>query len=482
MSFTFLSRDGLDIRPDWQTPSAGQVDDFTFEMTGGQGKGIPWKISAGPKRTVDYQFALTSRAQIGAFRRFVCARQGRLNGFWLPVYLRDYALTQDQAAGDTSLTFQKIGLHDALASFAQFKALVIADWSSIQCYQIASVSVSGPNEIVNLVGSLSSAVKASTVICGGLIWARLSEDEISYEFRDLGYCRANVGFDELPTEYDTAAAGFAPVYLYKFVRAGQTYRFCNWGVDLAIGGNTWTAADISHAGLKFTIDFVDDGPKLTVATDDSSHPLRALLDRYLLQNTTLDIYESDAIALTVPTAAIYSGRIDDVVFRTRGVIDATPSSLLYLGEQQGPRLPIQRICAHQTYDGFCGLNPATFTTAGTISALSSSPASVTATAFGAAATAHSDPNWFALGLVTSGQEQRFCVGASGNTLYLNAPFKFAIVGDAISARAGDDKRIGTCNAKFGNVANFLGAGVYAPNKNPQFEALQTPKTGGGKKG
>lgn len=477
---TFLTRPLLDIRPTFDQVKIGQLDDFTFDATG-QARATPWKITSGPRRTISYDFLFPTRAAMGAFRRFAGARSGRLDGFWLPVYLRDYELTQDQAAGDLTLTVKKLGLGSALGSFAQFKALVLANWEAIEPYEIDSVMTSGENEVITLTSGLVAGLDRSTKICGGLVYARFSDDALSYAFRDLGVSRLQVDFEELPAEIDTADVGSAPVYLYTLSRAGQVWRYVNWGVDLVIAGNTWTAADINHAGLKYNIEFTDEGPSLTIGTNDANHPLRALLDRYLLQQTTLTIYESDAVTLAAPSGAVYTGRIDDVTFEKRGRIRASPTSLLWMAEQQGPRLALQRVCAHQTYDGYCGLNAADFTTSGTISAVSSSPASVDASAFGTKASAESDPNWFALGLVTSGNEKRFCVGQSGNTLYLNAPFKFAQVGDAISALAGDDKRIATCQGKFNNVDQFFGM-PYAPNKNPQFEALQTPKNTGGKKG
>src|SRR3989442_15219555 len=68
------------------------------------------------------------------------------------------------------------------------------------------------------------------------------------------------------------------------------------------------------------------------------------------------------------------------------------------------------------------------------------------------------------GKVTVGIEVRMCVGQNGNRLYLHAPFKNAQIGNNASALAGDDKRIGTCQRKFNNVANFPGF-PYMPKTN-----------------
>jgi hypothetical protein len=122
---------------------------------------------------------------------------------------------------------------------------------------------------------------------------------------------------------------------------------------------------------------------------------------------------------------------------------------------------------------------ADFTTTGTITALTDDY--VEAAEFAAKETAESDPVWFALGVVRVGNETRLATGTNGaGRLYLNFPFRSAIVGDTITAEAGCSKRIGVCTGKFNNLVNFLGF-PYVPNTNPQFEALSQPKAGGGKK-
>jgi hypothetical protein len=144
---------------------------------------------------------------------------------------------------------------------------------------------------------------------------------------------------------------------------------------------------------------------------------------------------------------------------------------------------MQRTCNWRTYDGIgCKANPADFTTTGTITALSSgSPPYVEAAEFGAKATAQNDPNWFALGKVTVGDETRTCTGQNGTRLYLNFGFVRAKVGDAISALAGDDKRVTTCDKKFGQLINHSGM-PYIPNNSPQLDSMEQPSATGGKKG
>lgn len=476
---SYLNRPLLSVRPNFDRPTAGQLDDFTFASQG-FGKATPWKITSGPKRTVSYDFIFDGRPAIGSFRRFVSDRRGRREGFWLPVYLTDYELTEPAAADSTTLSIKRVSLEDAVSDFTQFRHIVVATWDRLECYEIESVTVEDDVETITLTTPLENRAD-TTAICGGLMFARLRDDELTYEFSGTDVCSVKAQFVELPPEYETAHEGSAPIFLYRFTRGLTAWMFSGWSEDLSAASLSWAAADITHGEIVAGIDLYENGCMVTVATDDETHPLRSLADKTLLQETTLEIFKSDADTLAVDlTKPVYSGSIQEVTFSRAGVISMKLSTNLRVGELSGPVVQYQRTCNHDTYSTRCGLSAATFTTTGTVTALSGDPAWIEAAEFGAKSTAESDANWFALGRVAVGSEQRLCVGQDGSRLYLNAPFRNAEVGNSITALAGDDKRIGTCAAKFNNVANFLGT-PWMPNKNPQFEALETPKPKGGKK-
>lgn len=271
----------------------------------------------------------------------------------------------------------------------------------------------------------------------------------------------------------------APIFLYLIERDGYAWRYAGWGIDLEVAGETWEAADIAHGGLTVGGEILGDGPMLEVGTDDQDHPLRAYIDRFK-KPATVTIYEVDASVLSFSNPYFIGETMGSVKFGKGGKISVQLSSVLRIGERNGPRIQIQRTCNHNVYDAGCGLNAALFTTVGSVDAISTSPAYVDASEFGAKATAESEPQWFALGKVICGDETRFCVGQDGDRLYLNAPFKEASVSDSISAVAGCDKRINSGCAKLANTDNFLGF-PYLPNTNPQFEALRAPEPTGGKK-
>jgi len=259
------------------------------------------------------------------------------------------------------------------------------------------------------------------------------------------------------------------------------WRFTNWPISVTVDGNEWSAMDIEHGELTEDSEFNLDPISIAVSTDDTASMFRAFLDVHLSERTSVEIYKSDYSTLAADFAApVYKGEVSRCSFREKGAIDVECTSIFRIGEYETPRTKLQRTCNHRLYNSRCGLNAALFTTTGTMDAISSSPPYIEASEFGAKATLEGDPNWFALGKVTVGTETRFCVGAAGDRLYLNAPFRSAVLGNQASAQAGCDKRINTCENKFLNTANFRGW-PYTPNKNPQFEALETPKPSGGKK-
>lgn len=475
----YLSRPLLSILPDFTQLRSGQLDDFTFESQG-QGAATPWKPTTAPRRLISYPFSLAGRAEIAEFRQFVEDRQGRQLGFWLPIYLQDYKLTANVGAGATELSIEHIGLEDAIASFSQFKHLVFFSGLSIQAAEIQSVVSYGEIETITLTAPLASAIDAQRTLCGGLIMARFADDRLSYNFEGLDFARVAPKFIELPQEYVTAHEGSAPLYLYEVTRGGFVYRLTGWGIGVDAGGESWSAADITHGEISSSIEAISEPVELQMATDDPAHPFRQYVQPYVLNLAEVKVYEVDAESLPevlTEDYLVHRGQLGEVSINERGQIRAQLSSIFRLGEMQGPRYQFQRLANFSIYDV---VNPAGFTTAGTITAISSRPAYVEAAEFGAKATAESDPNWFALGKVVCGDEIRFCVGQVGDRLYLNAPFVDAAVDDPIEALAGDDGRIVTWRDKFGAEADFPGF-PYIPNTNPQYEALKAPQPKGGKK-
>jgi hypothetical protein len=482
-------------RPVWIEPpnfgdgvEHGQLDDFSYDAPGG-GHAIPWKVTIGTKRTLTLPFLISDYDDMKRWRAWWAAREGRRRAFWVPTWLTDFIAVEDYVAGDIEIRVRFTGLGTKLTFSSQFRHLAMMTRAGkMEFYRIDAHALDGEEEVLTLDHVLESDLIArDTVICG-LMYARLADDEIEYEYVAGNVAHVELKFVELPTETEgDDNDGMKPAWLYIIQQGATIWRFTTYPIDQVVGGQTYYAAAIEHGEITEDIDFTGDGFSLTVSTDDATHPLRQFLDPAFVMLTSLSIYEIDVDAeppLSLPSAPIYKGRIEGANFRRQGTIDVKVSTLMRISETQTPQAISERTCVHQTYDQYCGLSAAAFTTVGTLTALNSSPPWIEAAAFGAKATAEADPNWFALGMVTIGSEQRFCTRQAGNRLYLNAPFRSAIVGNSASALAGDDKRVETCDGKFdnvtGNAKGFLGF-PWMPNKNPQFEALETPKPKGGKK-
>jgi hypothetical protein len=481
----YLSRPLLDVRPDFKRLTAGQLDDFTFQ-TIGMGKATPWKVTSGPKRTVSMEFLFGTHPEQKTFRQFFGDLKGRRYGFWLPIWLNEYSIVEDASMSATEITVRRAELADSLADFENFRHLVLCTWDKIECYEIDSVAEDGDNEVITLTSGLTTALVANDTVCGGLLFARLAGDTIKYTHKNDIVSRVNVQFTELPAEYTTEHEGSAPIYLYKFTKGLDNWRFGNWGMNVTAGGNTWERANVTHTNIRAGIDVLSDQIQIRFGTDQTypTNPLRYFNNRLTAEDMTVTVYKTDLSTLTVDTTApLFVGKVERVQFEDKGIIVAQVSSIFRVGEVPLPQKAVQRLCNNRLFDGVCSLVAATYTTAGTISAQSTTIVLpyVEATAFGTKATTEDDPNWFALGKVTVGTEVRLCVGQDGNRLYLDAPFAGADIAEAVSATAGCDKRIGTCELKFGNLDNYLGF-PYIPSVDPNLEALVTPRPSGGKKG
>lgn len=482
----FQSLPFFTFRPNFEELESSLIDDFTMEAQA-DGPSTPWKVSAGPRRKLKYPFLFYTADELKQLRVFIGQVQGKKLAMWVPNWFSDYRVVSNAIAGASTITVEKTGLATNFGLFTNYKALAIVTADTLDPYLITSVATVGATEVITLTTPLVRDLVAEQSFACGLLFARFSGDEFEFDYENDEVAKIELGWVECPTEYADPLQGSTPQFLYKLTRGSTIFYLCNWQVDLVTTDMvpiTYTAADISHQGLKANTEMIGSELDLIVSTDDPAHPLRYFLARTATEITELEIRYFDADFgipfTTANTTLLYKGRIGQVTFEKQGVIRSTCSSAFRLSEQSMPAKKTQRTCAHQTYDAGCGLVEATFTTTTTVGAITDDY--VQATAFATKATLEADPNWFALGKVYIGQQVRLCVGQVTDKLYLNAPFNGTITpGTVVSASAGDDKRIGTCQQKFNNVDRFLGY-PYMPQEKAQFEELITPQQGGGKKG
>lgn len=473
----FLDRPLLDIRPDYARIEHGQNDDFT--LTGiAPGAATPWKATTNTKRKVKLPFLLGSKAEWRAFRDFFAVAKGGQRGFWVPIWITDYE-TFEQNQGSAVIKIRDIDLSSVFVADEQFAFLALIDRTKIEAYEIANITIiGGGDEQLNLSGTIAGQfVTAETLACG-LMFARI-DGTLKYKFISDSVVRVDVEFIELPREYVTEHTGGTPIYLYEFTRGLLKWRMTNWPEPLVLDSDCWSPDNIQHGSIRSGVDFLPEDLTLEVATDDSTHPLRYYRNRNAFEVTSLEIFETSAETLTFDrTKPLYKGRVGPVDFEDEGKIRATCSSLLRVGEQQLPRMQMQRPCNHRLFDEHCGVSSGLFVITGTLTAVTDEY--VEATAFATEATTRGDAQWFALGKVTVGAETRMIVGQSTNKLYIDEPFNLAAVGQQATALPGCNKRVSHCVGRFNNIVRSMQF-TYMPNSNPQVEAILNPKPQGGKK-
>jgi hypothetical protein len=486
---TFRDLEVFNVRPHYQDVLAGQMDDLQFNA-GGFGLATPWRESGATRRTVKLPFALRGLDAIGELRRFFDRHRGRQIPCWVPAWVNDFEIFQDALGAADELILVGTGFYEKFQLGGQFKFIALLTRAGkLECYGVHSAVQDGGNTEIVLDREIDSDVIASQTVCCPLLLARSTSDDLEYDYLAGNVIRGEINWVECPQEYpgtaaedsaaDTAHLGSRPVFLYRIGDGVTTLTLADYGVDVEAASLTWEAADISGDNLTSALDMLGDTLTARLKTDDPDHALLDYQDRLNARNFTCEVFlaDMDNLAALDLAAPDHIGRIEEVRFGEQGAIEIEVSSLFRFAETRIPKYQMQRLANGSVYDH---VTEATYTTAGTIDVISADPAYVEVSEFGDKATAESDADWFALGKVVCGDEIRLCTGQDGNRLYLNYPFARAVVTDAISAVAGDDKRIGTWDAKFGALEEFTGF-PGMPSRNPAFMQLKAPQAGGGKK-
>jgi hypothetical protein len=470
----FLGRPVFDVRPDHSSLRVGQLDDLKLDGV----IATPWRATTKLKRRVTLPFLFGTRAEWRAFRDFFASRRGQLDGFWLPVWMGDL-FADGLTPSSTTVDIPPIGLTAMFVAGEQHGFCAVISPTALEAHKINGVAIVSLRERLTLNEALGTFSLSETMVCP-MLFCRLG-GELSYEFLTDGAVRCEIKFEELPAEYSGSSSTSRPIWCYEITRGTTVWRLTNWTEAVIDNeGSMWTPDPISHDRLQSGLDFISEAIKVSTSTESAAHPLRYWVDRNAMENMSLSIFKLDADTLTIDRAnPIYFGRLENAEYPPGGKVRVNATSIFRIGEQNSPKVMCQRTCVHRLFDQNCAVSEAAFTTVGTIGGLGDDW--VEAAAFGIKASAEGDANWFSLGTVTVGNERRLVVGEAGSRLYLDEPFLNAAIGQDISATAGCNKRILTCLNKFNNLGRTIQF-PYIPNRNPQFQALEVPKAGGGKKG
>ncbi|HMP83059.1 MAG TPA: hypothetical protein PKA41_10200 [Verrucomicrobiota bacterium] len=482
----------FDFVPDFKEPESAQADDFTLD-SGGVGLATPHKATGVLRRTVSLPVVLRGREQISAARQFIGLHRARQRPFWIPTWFNDLQLVADAAAGDDEIVVAGRGFSERFAGGKPHQFIcLLTRAGKFEMYGVTELDDDAGNDVLKLSRVLDTDLVAGDTLCCPLLLARFVSDDQLLEYVTDELASWDVAVIETPVEYpspeessngeNSAHFGTRPVFLFRITDGITTLQLADYGVDVEAADETWSAADISAGDVASTLDMLGDTLDIALRTDDPTHPLLQYLDRLNARNFSVEVWYANLDNLSALNLAApdHSGRIESVSLSPERRLTITVSSLFRTGEQRIPKFQMQRFANHSVFEGENPTSVEAFTTTGTITAVSSDPAYIEATEFGDAATAESDPDWFALGKVTCNGEVRLCTGQDGNRLYLNFPFATAAVDDEASAVAGDDGRIQTWALKYDKLEEFPGFPLI-PARNPHFKALSTPKPDGGKK-
>ncbi len=252
--------------------------------------------------------------------------------------------------------------------------------------------------------------------------------------------------------------------------SGLILGYTNIDVTFAYNGNSYLANSVRIDGLKYkaSIGLDVDQQQITVAalatdTITTGAPfLQALRDGSFdfCQIERDRIFFSDVLGGTaIGSVTLFKGRLGKVDEIGRTSAKLTVNSDLVLLDIDMPRNVYQPTCLHTLYDSGCTMVKNAFGTDGTVG--SGSTASVINWS-GASANFVQGSITFTSG-VNAGMTATVGSAIAGTSLSLLYPLESVPAsGDGFTVYYGCDHTPGTCQAKFGNLANFRGFPYVPP--------------------
>ena len=254
------------------------------------------------------------------------------------------------------------------------------------------------------------------------------------------------------------------------LRSGLMLCYTNVDVTFSYGGQTYLANSVLVDGLKYraAVGLEVDQQQITVAarasdTITSGAPfLQALRDGSFdgAEIVRYRIFFSDRIGGTaIGSVLLFKGRLGVIDEIGRSSAKLTVNSDLVLLDIDMPRNVYQPTCLHTLYDSGCTLTKNAYGTNGTVA--SGSTASVINWS-GASADFQQGSITFTSG-VNAGVTATVGSVVAATSMTLLYPLESVpAAGDGFTVYYGCDHTPGTCQSKFGNLANFRGFPYVPP--------------------
>lgn len=252
------------------------------------------------------------------------------------------------------------------------------------------------------------------------------------------------------------------------LQSGTVLRWTDADIDITDSGNTF----VRGPALKRTRCKWARGIQVDTVTVDAENPNLMIGSLSLPMFAAAGGFEGATVQIDLAyfdLNATYIGALPKHFLGT--VADVSPSRMgaklvvkSGLGKlsQQMPTDTYQAACANNLYDSNCGANRASFTVAGTVSAVSAgSNPSITVTFASSVAASYFDLGSLAFTSGANSGVGRTVQTQTGSgtsvSIQFARPFPFAIsVGDTLSASAGCDKTMTTCSDKFSRITFYRG--------------------------
>lgn len=241
--------------------------------------------------------------------------------------------------------------------------------------------------------------------------------------------------------------------LYHFWAGTYEERITSWRSNLIFQGNEYLARPIRRSGFTFDSNF---GPVNVSIEAPLVDTFIAYISTQPIEPTHVKIYRAIYSDLS-DYAVIFTGQLTRMGI-TQRMARAEFESKANRLRVRIPQIIYQSYCNWDVFDINCALLSSSFEVKANVSVVSDTLISPT---FGTYAS-----QYFRAGRVKFGDDERWVLDHTGNTITLQIPFDSRLTsGKIVTALPGCDGSPDTCKDKFNNFEHFMGF-PYIPSHNP----------------
>jgi uncharacterized phage protein (TIGR02218 family) len=269
------------------------------------------------------------------------------------------------------------------------------------------------------------------------------------------------------------------------LNGGSVIRWTSHDQPIAWGGNTFARGPIIERSTiteKVGVEVATMNVSISATTSDliNGAPVLAFIAGHGMDGAAIKLERAYAANWSSPiigTIIRFSGKVTSIGSTKGGTSNLTVSSWLVLLKNSSPRNLFQAGCLRTLYDAGCAVNPASFSSGGTVTVAGQQ--TFTCGLTGAAGYYSQGRIVFTSG-ANAGVTRTIKVNDGSGVFTLARPLPApAAIGDTFTAYAGCDLTPGTCNSKFANLIKFKGT-PYVPVPTTALGSAQASVTTGGK--